>query len=256
VDPHRRYPEEYSDGSDGRWYPGERGYPDQDWDRHGGDPRYDDAPGYADQDRYRVPEPRSTGAGGYDSRYADPDPLGGRAPIGPRSGEPLPPLPGTPGGLGGPPASLVPPASVVPPGPPPPVSGAPSVGGVTGELPARHPTESMDATALRRSGGPQPGVYRSRRPALIAALAVMVVAFEVPALRLFFVSFGKVWASGLVASSFLIMGLPMFALGLYALLTGAAVAPGQTPARAWLRAPLAYLPVGLVLLVAAALAAT
>jgi len=236
VDPHRRYPEEYSDSSDGRWYPGERGYPDQEWERRGGDPRYEDAPGYADQDHYRVPEPRGATMGGYDSRYGEPDPLGVRPPIGPRSGEPLPPLPGTPGGLGGPPAAP----------PPPPVSGAPSMG-VTGELPAAKPS---------RAAGPQPSVYHSRRPALIAVLAVMVVVFEVPALRLFLVSFGKVLASGLVASSFMIMGLPMFALGLYALLTGAAVTPDQTPVRAWLRAPLAYLPVGLVLLVAAALAAT
>jgi hypothetical protein len=239
VDPHRRYPEEYSDSSDGRWYPGERGYPDQEWDRRGGDPRYEEAPGYADQEHYRVPEPRGATTSGYEGRYGDADPLGMRQPVGPRSGEPLPPLPGTPGGLGGPPLHSGPPPAL------PPVSGAPPIGGVTGELPA-----------ARLAAGPRPSVYRSRRPALIAVLAVMVVMFEIPALRLFFVSFGKVLASGLVASSFLIMGLPMFALGLYALLTGAAVAPDQPTVRAWLRAPLAYLPVGLVLLVAAALAAT
>jgi hypothetical protein len=44
-------------------------------------------------------------------------------------------------------------------------------------------------------------------------------------------------------------------LGLYGLATGAATAAGPQSGRAWLRTPLAYLPVGLILIIAAGLAA-
>src|ERR1700716_2680017 len=74
VDSHRNYP---PDEPDGQWYQQERGYPDPEWERRGGDPRYTpqqpEAP-YAQppvyNDPYRVPEPR----GGYppegDAPYA------------------------------------------------------------------------------------------------------------------------------------------------------------------------------------------
>jgi hypothetical protein len=51
----------------------------------------------------------------------------------------------------------------------------------------------------------------------------------------------------------MMIALPLFAYGLYAALSGAAGAPGLG-ARVWARTPLAYLPVALVLFVAAALA--
>jgi hypothetical protein len=249
VDPHRSYP----DDSDGRWYQAERGYPDQDWERRAGDearlrpgpdPRYAEdspyaAPARGEPDRYTVPEQRS-GAHGYDSgRYADlsvPEPatgLPGRATvIGPRSGEPLPPLP----------ADL---ATDLPRGTP------------GGEAP-RHETESTDRTAPRRPGGGVQrlgdGVYRARRPALAALLIVLTVVLEVPAIRLLAASFQRIEVNGTVSGTLLVIALPMFAIGLYALASGAAVAPGQA-VRVWLRIPLAYLPLGLVLLVAAALAA-
>jgi hypothetical protein len=43
-------------------------------------------------------------------------------------------------------------------------------------------------------------------------------------------------------------------MGLYGLMTGTATA-GPSPERAWLRTPLAFLPIGLALLIAAGLAA-
>jgi hypothetical protein len=52
---------------------------------------------------------------------------------------------------------------------------------------------------------------------------------------------------------FAMTGTPIVAMGFYGLMTGAAAA-GPTPGRAWLRTPLAYLPIGLALLVAAGLA--
>jgi hypothetical protein len=123
-----------------------------------------------------------------------------------------------------------------------------------------HPAEPMDRAALRRPSGGSgtlgDGVYRSRRPGLAAAIVAITVVFELMALRLlgsaFFAS--GVQVGGSIASSFLVLGLPMFGFGLYGLLSGAAAAPGSD-LRVWLRPPLVYLPVALVLFVTAGLAA-
>jgi hypothetical protein len=253
VDPHRNYP----DDPDARWYQAEHGYQDPDWERRSADearvrsapdPRYPEEapyapPAHADPDRYGMAEPRGV-PHGYDGearvpRYADlsvSEPLAAMpsrtGPIGPRSGEPLPPLP-----------------TDVP-------SEVPAEVPAGGEMP-RFDTESIDRTAIRRPGGLQglgDGIYRSRRPAMAAVLALLTVAFEVPAVRVLLASFRHIAVSGTVASTLLVIALPMFAIGLYALAGGAAIVPGQA-VRAWLRTPLAYLPMGLVLLVAAALAA-
>jgi hypothetical protein len=144
-------------------------------------------------------------------------------PIGPRSGQPLPPLPES----------------------------------TTAEH-AHVPTETIDREVLHRArGGLQrlgDGVYRGRQPAMAVLLIVLTVLFEVPVIRVFANSFRTMSASGTIAGTLMIVALPMFALGLYAFAGGAAVAPGQG-VRAWLRTPLAYLPLGLLLFLIAALAA-
>jgi hypothetical protein len=140
--------------------------------------------------------------------------------------------------------------------------------GATGELPPdevgqqRHHATPLDFSALRRApGAPAPAdspgsVYRSRRPGLAALLIIMTIVFELPAFRVFASSAAaaRVDANGTLASMFVIAGVPLFALGLYGLIGGTAAAPGQG-GRAWLRPPLAYLPIGLLLFLAAAIAA-
>jgi hypothetical protein len=154
-----------------------------------------------------------------------------------------------------------------------PASGAGPANGTapTGEVPvedySRHRAEALDRDELRRSGAQMPtqmtsqvpppvggSVYHGKRPGLAVLIVVLTVLFELPVLRIFFSSVlvKHVNAEGTFSSIFMLLGLPMFALGLYGLIGGAAA--GAHGSRAWLRVPLAYLPVGLLLFLAAALA--
>jgi hypothetical protein len=116
----------------------------------------------------------------------------------------------------------------------------------------------------------RPSVYQSRRPTTAAIIfLVLLVLFEIPALRLLFSAAiaDVVGVSGVVAGTFLVAGLPAFMYGLYGLITGgvpgasgagpAAPAPGAGAGglAAWGRPPLLYLGVGVVLFLCAALAA-
>ncbi|BCB87622.1 hypothetical protein [Phytohabitans suffuscus] len=252
---------------------------------------YDRRHGEPEWEGYRLPGPRGAG----DALEADPlsgrshaaaqpayDPQSGYNPLAgpaievpaygpPPSAYDAPQVP-APAAYDVPPSAYEVPPAVTQPVAPPPPPGYKSFEEPTGVVPPVTPrvdaepietqrfhTEAIDRAALRRPvAPPADGVYRTKRPAAGIVFAVLAAAFEIPALRLLAdASFGgPVVASGVVVGMFLVAGLPLVALGLYALVTGANRVPGDGGgAQAWLRTPTAYLPVGLVLLVAAALAA-
>jgi hypothetical protein len=121
------------------------------------------------------------------------------------------------------------------------------------------PAQSV-ATAAEAAptSGRASSVYRSRRIGLSVLFVVAAAAAEVVALIK--VLLDSAFAhptnvAGVLAGLFALAGVPVLARGLYGLAAGAAASAGPHVSRAWLRAPLAYVPVGLVLIIAAALAA-
>jgi hypothetical protein len=96
-------------------------------------------------------------------------------------------------------------------------------------------------------------VYQSRKPMVLIALVVLTVLFEIPALRLLASAMvaDSVPAGGVVAGTFMVIGLPVFAYGLDGMLGG----PVPTNLAGWLRQPLIYVPLGVLLFLFAALAA-
>jgi hypothetical protein len=287
VDPHRDYPEEprwY--GGDGGWDPHAdvrppEGRPDS-GDYRVPEPRGADAgaPRYPGvEPRFMEPDPYGGPGGPGGPRFGETDPRGIVSDSSFPGFQParLPPEAAGPGPVatplaypdpmvlpGGPPAADPaataerPRALDLPTGPFPPPGPVP--GEVTDQAPRYH-AEPIDRAALRRPNGPVApvgdGVYRTRRPALAFALATIVAVLEIPALRLLIEgAFGDLLSpSAIVTGTCLVLGLPAAGLGTYALVGGAGRTPDQSPAQAWFRAPLAYLGLGLVLLLAAALAA-
>jgi len=206
--------------SEDRWYNSDdRGYPEPDWRRGG----YEDDRRPPTQRGY--PEPSYAGSTG---GYADPgygtqrepafDPGFDPRGAAPTSGEPRPG-----GGVyGGRPP--------MPPGPPEPA----------GRL-----------TEQRSSRSAEEGVYRSRKPLHAALIGIFLGVFELIMLLQFIRGIFSFDLHRVLSGGLTLMALPAFGLGLYALLTGAA----HGGPKAFLKAPLAYLPIGLILLVAAGAAA-
>lgn len=123
--------------------------------------------------------------------------------------------------------------------------------------PSYHEPTSMVSMVGDRFGadpgrpGPPESVYGSRRPVSAVVFAVLTVVLLLPAVLLLgqatFVD--DPTARGVVPAVLLTLGLPLTGLGLYSLAGG-----GRAGGRdAWLRPPVAYLPIGLVLLLAAGL---
>ncbi|MFV2095176.1 hypothetical protein ACFHW1_06755 [Micromonospora sp. LOL_014] len=278
MDPNRNYP----DDPDPRWY-SERTYVDPSWqstesssDRFGDDPfggtsRYASGDSTGELRAARAARADTTEGG---RRRAAPEPA---------SAPPFaPPASALPGPASGPPFATPEPrpepgptvdagrrsesARRPDPGrrsdPARPDESASSVDIPTGLMPPVTPRPAGDPPSMGEYGGRRApvgsvvsdGVYRSRRPALGILFAVLVMIFEVPALRLLLdgALADPAEVGAVVAGTALMIGLPAFGIGLYALATGATKV--GSPVEAWLRPPTAHLLVGLLLFVVAGLA--
>ena len=122
-------------------------------------------------------------------------------------------------------------------------------------LPATAPSGYNEPTSLVPPvpvASRRDSVYGTRRPVSAVIVAVVTVLLMVPVFRLLIQAtfVGDPVAHSIVPAVLLTLGLPLTGVGLYALAGG-----GRPQTRdAWLRPPVAYLPTGLFLVLAAALA--
>lgn len=128
--------------------------------------------------------------------------------------------------------------------------------------PMHHPdvtsTGDMPRAAGRKGGtrtrsGGHPG-----RPLAGALIWTLTAALALPVLRILVDSAvgPQLSVTGVISSVLLLLGLPIGAIGFYGLANGAARVFGPPPHLAWLRPPVAYIPVALLLFIAAGLAAS
>ncbi|WP_189079320.1 hypothetical protein [Mangrovihabitans endophyticus] len=135
-----------------------------------------------------------------------------------------------------------------------PASGMPASRPVSAGPGMSAPNAYNEPTGLVPPVGARTGdsVYRTRRSASSVLVAIGVALLMVPTVMLLVhATFGDdISARGVVPAVLLTLGLPLTGTGLFALAGG-----GRPVGReAWLRPPVAYLPVGLLLLLAAGLA--
>jgi hypothetical protein len=93
--------------------------------------------------------------------------------------------------------------------------------------------------------------YRGRRPLSAVLVPIVTIVLMVPAVLLLIEATfgdGPLVPGSVVPAVLLTLGLPLTGLGMYSL-SGA----GPLTREAWLRPPLAYLPIGLLILIAAGL---
>jgi uncharacterized membrane protein SirB2 len=94
-------------------------------------------------------------------------------------------------------------------------------------------------------------VYQTRRPVSSIIVAIVMIVLMVPVVRLLVEAtfIGSPNARAIVPAVLLTLGFALSGIGLFAIAKG-----GPISREAWLRPPVAYLPAGLVLLLAAGLA--
>jgi hypothetical protein len=128
--------------------------------------------------------------------------------------------------------------------PPAPSSGMPAAGAPDPEATGLVPP----FTDVARPAGE--AVYRTRRPFSALLIAIVTILLLVPVVMLLVrVTFvDEPTVRGVVPAVLLTLGLPLTGVGLYALAAG-----GPAGRDVWLRPPVAYLPVGALLLLAAGL---
>jgi len=269
VEGHRRY----ADDSEPTWYAGQRSY-EQPYDQpYESEPRPRQAAGAYDSGvherpsgAFRLPEQRPA-----DSAYAQPAPY-----VTPDTGSHALPLVNQPTSgaaresvrlpIRGPEYPTIRPTSGAQPVAPDPVAPDPVEPPAPAAFSTATTTTSYSTTttapgaatygepAVAGLGGPAPrpeSVYRTRRPVSSVVVAIVTGVLMVPTLLLLIeVTFAdQITARGVVPAVLLTLGLPLTGAGLFALAGG-----GPSGREAWIRPPVVYLPVGLLLLAAAGLA--
>jgi hypothetical protein len=252
VEGHRRYADEPQPS----WYTGESQAPNP----------HDSGVHERPSGAFRLPDQRPADGYGPPAPYATPDPVtssgshalppqdtGTRIPIRGPEYPTIRPSGGTSLADAPAPTSSVPTTYGNPGG----TYGGPAPAVPSGGLLSNGPTPGAERTALvppvsRFGAGPAETVYRGRRPVSAVVIAVIAVLLMVPVILLLiqvtFVDDPAV--RGIVPAVLLTLGLPLTGLGLYRL----AVAGASAGRDAWLRPPVAYVPIGLLLLLAAGLA--
>ena len=115
----------------------------------------------------------------------------------------------------------------------------------TGEVPRAKGRAARSASA----GGGRPVAF------IVIWLGAAGLALPVLAVLVDSLVGGPLSASGVIASVLVLLGLPIGAIGLYGLAAGVPRRADSPPYVAWLRPPVAYIPIALALFIAAGLAA-